>query len=208
MDVEPEECWQMIQIDMGFMIQKSNKKTKKNIKAEIDDSSKTTTKNSRQKKARRLVANLRDIQDAPRQSSRNNRFTGSYNSTRPRRTSPASLKNSPSPQIRRMTRVLHPHFFLIPRPSLRSLLHCLSVHLLLMNYGLWRRFWPIKAPLTVPTVVFEVMSLTSRSYGPPRRPPGNLSQSSLKINPKWLSNVRNNMACSIIPIGPKFAICP
>ena len=97
-DAEPTECWQMIQIDVGFMIQKSDKKTKKNVQSEVRNSDGPASKKPRQKKARRLVANLRAMDDAPRRSSRNKRFAGSYSDTqRKRSTSPPEESPSPPP---------------------------------------------------------------------------------------------------------------
>ena len=59
------------------MIQQSDSKTKKNMKDTYSSSS-TSSVPKLSKKARRLVANLRPLQEAPRRSSRSGRFTGSY----------------------------------------------------------------------------------------------------------------------------------
>ena len=84
-DVDPEVCWQDIQIDMGFMVQKSKSDTKKNQKATESPSSSRPPKRS--KKARKLVADLRNLQEAPRRSSRRNLFSGSYSDSQTRQTS-------------------------------------------------------------------------------------------------------------------------
>ena len=73
-DAEPDVCWQDIQIDMGFMVVDSNPKSKKNLReASV----------SAPRVARRSAAPVREIDAAPRRSSRSTRFTGSYSQDRP-----------------------------------------------------------------------------------------------------------------------------
>ena len=86
-DAEPTACWQDIQIDMGFMVQLSNPKSKKNL----TDSAPTPAPSTQ---TRRATANLRDLQEAPRRSRRATRFTGSYSEHR--ESSPRSPTRSPS----------------------------------------------------------------------------------------------------------------
>ena len=90
-DSEPEVCWQDIQIDMGFMVVDSNSKSKKNTRAASINALRV---------ARRGIAALRNMDTAPRRSSRSTRFTGSYSSSsRPPSTGPSSrpLQDDPVP---------------------------------------------------------------------------------------------------------------
>ena len=91
-DATPTECWQDIQIDMGFMVQTSNPKSKSNIEATSSSAPRTS------RRARQTTATLRALESAPRRSSRTNRFTGSY-SERPsgHRPSPPAADARPSP---------------------------------------------------------------------------------------------------------------
>ena len=92
-EATPSVCWQDIQIDMGFMVQLSNPKTKKNTKAE--SSSDAVPKN---RKERNLVADLRALPALPRRSSRSNKFSGSYREhSSSRRSPPDSPQPLPSP---------------------------------------------------------------------------------------------------------------
>ena len=94
-DADPVACWQDIQIDMGFMVQLSNPKSKKNAEATSAPTPTVT------RKARHTTATLRDIQEAPRRSGRAKRFTGSYSESVKKsapavRPSPAEPKSLPS----------------------------------------------------------------------------------------------------------------
>ena len=171
-DAEPTECWQMIQIDVGFMIQKSDKKTKKNAQSEIQDSDGPASKKPRQKKARRLVANLRAMDGAPRRSSRNKRFAGSYDDTQWKRNTnpPKNLRLRPRLVMTQLqVRLRH-------RPSDRHLQ---------MKCGPLRRLWPIRGPSNGRIDVTAEMPSTSRSFGPRKKLLGNLSRPSSRINRKW-----------------------
>ena len=98
-EVEPEACWQDIQIDMGFMIQRSDAKTKKNVATSSPSPSASVPARRR---ARRIGAELRAMQDAPRRSSRSTRFSGSYSDTKKktRSSSPSHIPPLPaSPSI-------------------------------------------------------------------------------------------------------------
>ena len=69
---EPTACWQDVQIDFGFMVQRSKSKTKKNMRA-------TQTHTAASNRTARTVTELRSVEStATRRSARVNRFTGGY----------------------------------------------------------------------------------------------------------------------------------